>query len=271
MVLTYLHFRILEWPSIITWPFFQCFEVPKSTSKDGWLVLGRADDIRTIWEIPIDPRVLPSTFLQCLHLPSHLQAQRGAEGMPRQVEGSRGNNLANLARSSCAKMYGIYWLKYLEMYRNWIEISQNIYEIESHWRYMVECHWNTISSYSVWNAGELLNIGRAKGPMKPLADFSEFNPKKAHGTRWSIPKTPATIGRKLVCKELYRCRTAYFLTDIYLVAILKPSNTRPAEVRLFQDETGQLSERSRPPAGWIHINQLLRIQRSLLHFMTLRI
>ena len=32
---------------IITWPFFQCFEVPTSTSKDGWLVLGRADDIRT--------------------------------------------------------------------------------------------------------------------------------------------------------------------------------------------------------------------------------
>lgn len=33
--------------TIITWPFFQCFEVPKSTSKDGWLVLGRAEDIRT--------------------------------------------------------------------------------------------------------------------------------------------------------------------------------------------------------------------------------
>ena len=60
--------------------------------------------------------VLPSTFLQRLHLPCHLQAQRGAEGMPRQVERSRGNNLANLARSSCAKMYGNVWVIMYNIY-----------------------------------------------------------------------------------------------------------------------------------------------------------
>ena len=48
--------------------------------------------------------------------------------------------------------------------------------------------------------------------MKPLADFSEFNPKMDLWDTEVIPNTPAKITGTLVCKELYRCRTAYFLT-----------------------------------------------------------